>query len=262
MRALIIEDEAIAAKSLIKTLEENFEDISVVGLTTSIAESVAWLNNSANAADIIFMDVELSDGKCFEIFKRAKINAHVIMTTAYDQYAIKAFEVNSIDYLLKPVVLPALTRAVERCRHSSGNVDISRIIGTLAEQQPEKVYKERHLVYLNDRIVPIKASDVLYFFSESKNNHVVTKDGTIYIVDKSLDSIMDEVDPKAFFKISRGCIVAKETVESVTKIFGGRLAIVLNGKDAAMTKRISSTYPIDLTVSRARVEDFLRWLEN
>lgn len=99
MKALIVEDELMAAKSLIKTLEHNFTDISIVGTTTSIAETVSWLNNPYNKADIIFMDVELSDGKCFEIFKRANITARVIMTTAYDKYAIKAFEVNSIDYL-------------------------------------------------------------------------------------------------------------------------------------------------------------------
>lgn len=260
MRALIVEDEIMAAKSLERTLEQNFGDISIVGLTTSIEDTVAWLDNPDNNADIIFMDVELSDGKCFEIFRRSKINSHVIMTTAYDNYAIKAFEVNSIDYLLKPIELPALTRAIERCRHSSGRANIDKIVESMYEKPQGKTYKERHLVHFNDRIVPIKTCDVLYFFSESKDNHVVTKDGTVYVVDQSLDSITEELDPDIFFRISRGCIMAKDAVESVTKMFGGRLTIVLKN-EAGLKKSSAWNFAPDLTVARARVEDFLTWLE-
>jgi len=260
MKALIVEDELMAAKSLIKTLEHNFTDISIVGTTTSIAETVSWLNNPYNKADIIFMDVELSDGKCFEIFKRANITARVIMTTAYDKYAIKAFEVNSIDYILKPIELPALARAVERCRRTPEQIDINKIIESLSENSAIKKYKERHLVHFNDRVIPIKTSDIIYLFSKEKDNHIVTRDRTVYVIDQSLDSIIEELDPSRFFRISRGCIIAKEAVESVTKIFGGRLNLILKD-DMAVNKSQTSYSAPDLNVSRARAEDFLNWLE-
>ena len=111
-KVLIVEDEIMAQKSLIRALTQNFPDMEIVGTTTSVTGAVSWLENPANKADIIFMDVELSDGECFEIFRQTDITAKVIMTTAYDSYAIKAFEAGSIDYLLKPIEPSALKRAV------------------------------------------------------------------------------------------------------------------------------------------------------
>ena len=118
MKVFIVEDEMMAQKSLIRTLNQNFPDLTVVGTSTSVTGTVAWLMNPENHADIIFMDVELSDGECFEIFRKITVKAKVIMTTAYDSYAIKAFEAGSVDYLLKPIELSALKRAVARCRMS------------------------------------------------------------------------------------------------------------------------------------------------
>jgi len=117
MRTLIVEDEVMAGNMLARTLTENFRDIEVVGITESVRASVDWLNaHAADPPDIIFMDVELSDGDCFEIFRQVEVRSQIIMTTAYDTYAVKAFETGSIDYLLKPIGLDALTRAVNRCR--------------------------------------------------------------------------------------------------------------------------------------------------
>ena len=117
MKAFIIEDETMARDRLARTLTENFPDIEIVGTAASVQESVEWLRTGQ--PDIIFMDVELSDGKCFEIFKKTEVHGHVVMTTAYDNYAVKAFETGSIDYLLKPIELAALQRAIGRCRQSS-----------------------------------------------------------------------------------------------------------------------------------------------
>lgn len=259
MKALIVEDEVMAAKALERTLTKNFGDISIAGITGSIEETVEWLKKPENKADIIFMDVELSDGQCFEIFRKVKVDAHVIMTTAYDCYAIKAFEVNSVDYLLKPIGLPGLTRAIERCKYSPVSVDVERIVAAISESN-SKGYKERHLVHLNDQIVPVKTSDIAYFFSASKDNHVVTKEGRLYIVDQSLDTIMEDLDKDVFFKISRSCIIAKDTVKSVTKLLGGRLHIVSGINGYGSNQAIKEASP-DLTVSRSRVEEFLKWLE-
>ncbi len=256
MRVLIIEDEIMARRSLEKMLESNFPDIEVVAELGSVSDAVAWLKARPEAVDTIFMDVELSDGECFEIFRQVEVKANVVMTTAYDNYAVKAFEAGSVDYLLKPIDIVPLGRAVERCRHAGGGTDVERILAALDKNRRDKEYKERFLVHLNDRIVPVKTSEVAFFFSEDKNNHAVTRDGTVYIVDSTMDSIITGLDPECFFRISRSCIISKDSVESVTKLLGGRLRIVSN----VTPTRNMSPEP-DLTVSRSRGDDFLEWLE-
>ena len=131
MKAFIIEDEIMAQKSLIRALAQNFPDIEVIGTATSVKSAAAWLNDISNSPDIIFMDVELADGICFEIFRQADVQAKVIMTTAYDHYALKAFEAGSVDYLLKPIEADQLKRAVARCRTSGGNIDIEALTRAL-----------------------------------------------------------------------------------------------------------------------------------
>ena len=131
MRVLIVEDEIMAQNSLIRVLSQNFPDLNVVGTTTSVKGAVSWLKDPENSADIIFMDVELSDGVCFEIFRQVEVKSKVIMTTAYDSYALKAFEAGSIDYLLKPIEITDLKRAVARCRMSGGNFDYEALAKAL-----------------------------------------------------------------------------------------------------------------------------------
>ena len=163
MNVLIVEDEIMAQKSLTRVLTQNFPDMNIVGTTTSVKGTVAWLNTPGNSADIIFMDVELSDGVCFEIFRQTEVRPKVIMTTAYDSYALKAFEAGSIDYLLKPVDASALKRAVARCRMSGGGVDVEALlkaIGNTGIQQKE--YKERYIVRFNDRIIPLEIKNIAY----------------------------------------------------------------------------------------------------
>jgi len=245
---LIVEDEAMARKNLTRLLNENFSDLEIVGYCSSVRETVSWL--SENKADVIFMDVELADGNCFDIFRMVNVDAHVVMTTAYDSYALKAFEVNSIDYLLKPVELPALQRAVERCRNASQKTDVAKVLAALNPQNPVKQYKERFLVRLNDRIVPVNTSDVVCFYSENKYSYLMTEDGVNYILNPSLDDIEADLDPDRFFRTSRSFIISKKSVKSVTKLIGGRLRI---SSEPAVSQEIE--------VSRSRVDDFLAWLE-
>lgn len=227
MKVLIIEDEMMARRSLEKMLEANFPDIEIVGECASVSESVARLKERPDEADLIFMDVELSDGECFEIFRQVPMKPRVVMTTAYDSYAVKAFEAGSIDYLLKPIDVSALKRAVERCRQfSSGELDVEKILGAISRKDSGHGYKERYLVQFNDRIVPVKADEIAFFYSEDKNNHVVTRtQGAVYIVDATMDSLIIGLDPERFFRISRSCIFAKDAVECVTKLLGGRLRV-------------------------------------
>lgn len=253
MNVLIVEDEAMARRSLANTLKRLYPDINIAGETGSVTGTIEWLGDPSHRADIIFMDVELSDGNCFEIFRRTDIKSKVIMTTAYDSYAIKAFEVESIDYLLKPIEESDLKRAVERCRAriaADGNTApaTQASSGTSAPQHPRH-FKERFLVKLNDTIVPVKTADIAYFYSEDKATYLFTRDNRKYVVDFSLDIALEQIDPSVFFRISRNCIISMSSISSIVKI-GSRLKI-----------EPSIPASIDMMVSRSRTEDFLRWLE-
>ena len=194
--------------------------------------------------------VELSDGICFEIFRQAEVKAKVIMTTAYDSYALKAFEAGSVDYLLKPVELADIKRAVARCRMSGGQFDYEALARAMETGPARKDYKERYIVRFNDHIIPLLTSNIAYVYSEEKNNYLTTFDEQRFIIDSSLDVISDELNPDYFFRISRSCIVNTKAIISIIKQPGGRLLI--KSKPAAS---------FDMTVSRSRVDDFLAWLE-
>ena len=247
MKALIVEDEPRAQRALENLLLAQFPDMDIIGRTASVKETVAWL--AGHRPDIIFMDVELADGTCFDIFSQTSVQAHVIMTTAYDNYAVKAFEVNSVDYLLKPVEEEELRRAVGRVaeRLASGTPGID-----LAKMQETFRPREKFLIRLNDRIVPVSVRDIAYFYSEAKNSYIVTRDGKSYVMDDSLDAIEAGLDPKAFFRISRGAIIDENVIDSASKLLGGRLRLSLASGIPSAT---------DLTVSRARADAFLQWLE-
>ena len=253
MNVLIIEDEVMAQKSLTRVLNQNFPDMNIITYLDSVKGAVEWLAKNGDSIDVIFMDVELSDGVCFEIFKQIEIKANVIMTTAYDSYALKAFEAGSIDYLLKPIEAEPLKRAVSRCSKNTGGINVEallKMIGGDRLNSPAKEYKERYIVRFNDRIIPLTVSEIAYVYSEEKNNYLVTTDGHKYIIDSSLDVMNEELNPDVFFKISRSCIVAMTSIKSIIKQPGGRLRI--------MTRPESH---FEMTVSRSRVDDFLLWLE-
>ncbi len=249
MKTLIVEDELMARQNLARTLIATFSDIEIVGMTGSVTETVAWLENPNHNVDVIFMDVELSDGECFEIFRKTKIDAQVIMTTAYDNYAIRAFEVNSIDYLLKPIDLTALQRAVERCRVRANTLDAEVLMQALRGTQTAE-HKQRFLVRFNDRIVPVRTADIAYFYSEEKNTYLVTNDENRYIMDQSLEILSEELDSKEFFRISRNCIVSMAAITSVVKYLGNRLKVIARPRPE-----------FEMVVSRSRVDDFLHWLD-
>lgn len=249
-KVLIVEDEIMAQKSLIRVLTQHFPDMQVVATTTSVKSTVAWLKEPDNSVDIIFMDVELSDGICFEIFRQVEVKAKVIMTTAYDSYALKAFEAGSVDYLLKPIDPVALKRAVARCRMSGGQIDVDALMKAMGNMhKPRKEYKERYIIRFNDRIIPIRTADIAYVYSEEKNNYLVTFDEHKYIIDSSLDVISEELDPDNFFRISRSCIISLHAIKSIVKQTG-RLRIMATPEPS-----------FEMMVSRSRVDDFLEWLE-
>jgi DNA-binding LytR/AlgR family response regulator len=240
----------MAQKSLTRVLAQNFSDMDIVGYTDSVKSTVNWLNTPGNSADVIFMDVELSDGVCFEIFRQTEVKAKIIMTTAYDSYALKAFEAGSVDYILKPVDATALKRAVARCRMSGGNLDVEALMKAIGNNAPKKEYKERYIIKFNDRIIPLETSNIAYIYSEEKNNYLVTFEDKRYIIDSSLDTVTEDLNPEFFFRISRSCIISMKAIGSIVKQAGGRLRISARPEPG-----------FEMTVSRSRVDDFLTWLE-
>ena len=247
MKVLIIEDELRARKHMAKLLTTHFPQMEIAGETASIKDSVQWLSTHP-APDVIFMDVELSDGSSFDIFTRLDVPSPVIMTTAYDQYAVQAFEVNAVDYLLKPIGLEELRRAISRIASGEAGKPASEAVRNIIDQ----ARKEKFLIRLNDRIVPVRTAEIAYFYSEDKNSYLVTLAGSSYVLDESLDAIAGSLNPSAFFRISRGCIISEGVIDSVSRLVGGRLRISLRRDIPTLT---------DFTVSRARVDDFLTWLE-
>ena len=247
LKVLIVEDEPMAQANLSRTLQKYYPDLEIVGMTSSVSGTVEWLKE--HSADVIFMDVELSDGDCFSIFRQINVDAKIVMTTAYDSYAVKAFEVNSVDYLLKPIEKEDLDRAVQRCRNTGGVTDMSALLSTLTGTQNE--YRQKFMVRLNDKILPISVNDIAYFLSEDKVTWMFTSDGSKYVMDQSLDVLSAHLSPSRFFRISRGCIIASSAVLSIIKLQGGRLKI----------NAVPRSGP-EILVSRSRSEDFLQWLEN
>ncbi len=249
MKALIIEDEIPAQMVLERLLAQHCPQVRVIGRTGSITGAVEWL--SSNSADVIFMDVELSDGLCFEIFRMTDVRAKVIITTAYDNYAIKAFKVNSIDYLLKPIDSAELVAAVRKCNTEAQRVGIDaslaeRIIGA----RLMAAWKERFTVNIGDRIKVVETRNIAYFVSEEKSTYIVTTDAQNYIIDLPLDHIEGLVDPVSFFRVSRGCIASLDAIRSINRHFNGRLKLIMH-----------PPLPEPIVVSRQRADALLRWLE-
>ena len=254
MKALIVEDEKLAQQTLMRALARNFTDIEVVAVTESVKGTLAWLRTPGNVVDLIFMDVELQDGSCFEIFKNETITAKVIMTTAFDKYAVRAFEAGSIDYLLKPFDDDALQRAVSRCRSVSENFDVNVILSAMRRfarerSSDQKTYRRRFIVRLGQKIIPIETSDVAYVYVEGKSKYIVKNDGTKYFFDQQMESILDELDPQVFFRISRNYIISSYAIKGIERIYGGRLKIIMDPPPET-----------DMIVARSRVSDFMAWL--
>lgn len=253
MKALIVEDEILSRNNLVNAVERMFDDIEIVGSQESVKGSVEFLKRHGDDIDIIFMDVELSDGMCFDIFSQTDIRAKVIITTAYDNYAIRAFEINSIDYILKPIDPEALRRAVERCRKAlDGNrqqatIDVERLKAALTG---EKSYKHRFIIHIGDKMTVVNAADTAYFYAEDKCTYITTVAGKRYIIDHTLNALQEGLDPQTFFRISRSCIVSINSIVSISRSSSGKMVVQLSPKP-----------DFEVTVSRFKTNEFLDWLE-
>ena len=247
MKVLIVEDEIISQDNLKYLLKNNFPNTEIIGTTQSAEATIAWLADPNNQPDIIFMDIELSDTDCFEIFKNVDINAKVIMTTAYDTYAIKAFEAGSIDYLLKPIQVEDLNRAINRYKQYTGFNDIEKMIE--AYKINKKEYKNKLILNLDERIIMLPVSDISYIYTEYRNTCIVTLENVKMTINKTIDSFTNELDPHSFFRISRDCIVSSNAIASVYKRSSNKYEIIT-----------SPVAEFKMFVSRYRRDAFLEWL--
>jgi DNA-binding LytR/AlgR family response regulator len=256
MKILIVEDEDLAIKKLKKTLFSVDESATVVGEADSIKGTVNWLQSNP-APDLILMDIELADGQSFEIFNHVEVKSPVIFITSYDEYALKAFKVNSVDYLLKPVQKEDLTAALEKFRQMKkiyhtepeSSISIDVLVKQLQQKLQTKEYRKRFLVKHGQKLVSVEVDEIAYFFSDGRLNFFKTYDNRKFVVDYTMDELNDMLDPDKYFRISRSFFIAVNSVGQIHDYFGNRL--LLNLKPETDKEAI---------VSREKVTDFKNWL--
>ena len=252
MRILIIEDEELAVKKLQKTLAGTDAGAEIVGTADSIKSSVEWLQQNP-APDLILMDIELADGQSFEIFNLTEVKSPVIFTTSYDEYALKAFKVNSVDYLLKPVQKEELQAALNKFNklHSNGQpaINIESLVKELQQKLQHKEYRKRFLVKHAQKLVSIDVGDIAYFYSDGRLNFFKTTDNRKFVVDYTMDELEDMLDPEKYFRISRSFYVSIDSVDKIDDYFGNRLIL-----------GIKPVVDKEALVSREKVTEFKKWL--
>ncbi|MET0463140.1 MAG: LytTR family DNA-binding domain-containing protein [Chitinophagaceae bacterium] len=257
MKVLIVEDEELAVKKLRKTLASVDPDAEVVGVADSIMATVKWINEHP-LPDLILMDIELSDGQSFEIFNRVAIKCPVIFTTSYDEYALKAFKVNSVDYLLKPIQKEDLEAALQKMHQlkdmykkpdSKQDMNIESLVKELQEKLQLKDYRKRFLVRHAQKLVSVDTEEIAYFFSDGRLNFFKTHDNKKFVVDYTMDELEEMLDPQRYFRISRSFYISVSSVEQIHDYFGNRLLLHLR---PAVDK--------ESIVSREKVTDFKKWM--
>lgn len=249
MNVLIIEDEFIAARRLEEMLIEIDMECGILAKIGSVKESVKWL--SSHDADLIFLDIQLSDGLSFSIFEQVDVTIPIIFTTAYDQYAIKAFQLNSIAYLLKPIKKRELEESLQKYKtmRKAFSVDVEKLLAAFSGQAKE--YKERFLIRIGDIMKKVTTDEVAYIFAEDKSVYIVTFHDKKLPVDYSLDALEKELDPAKFFRINRGLMVNVDAIENMLAWTRSRVKLELNP---------SATRNIDTVVSTSRSQDFKEWM--
>lgn len=248
IRTIIIEDEKIAQDFLVDLLINNFPQIEIVAVSSSVKESIKLF--SYVSVDLIFMDIHLKDNDCFSIFEQIEISTPVIFTTAYDEYAIKAFEVNGISYILKPITKLKIQNALDKynklVKDQLSQESIKQLIYDIRDK---KDYKNRCLIKLGERIISIEETNFAYFISKNGGCYLYTKDNCKYLTEYTLDNLYPKLDPKKYFRISRECITSFDSIKEVSKHSNRRYKIMLKPQ-----------YDSLITVSYERAPSFIEWL--
>lgn len=250
-RVIIVEDETAAAVNLRSMLASIDSNVEVIAVLESVEEAVEFFSSDVEA-DVVFMDIHLADGESFRIFQSVDINIPIIFTTAYDEYALQAFKVNSIDYILKPYKEEDLRRALDKLERLT--------VGerTTQKDSREKMVREVHgdnmqtmLLRYKDKLIPVTADEVAFFYTSEERVTVTTLKGDCYPVDKTLESLSQQLSPEKFFRANRQFIVSRRAVKDIAVWFGSRLAL-----------NLTIETPERIIISKARVPEFKSWLQS
>jgi len=251
MNIIIVEDEKPSARRLKRMLEEL--NIQAQAMLHSVSESVIWFKNNKHP-DLILLDIQLSDGLSFEIFEQVEVKSAIIFTTAYDEYALKAFKLNSIDYLLKPIDQDELRIAIDKFKTKQPQspnlqVDLDQIKRLLINPL-SKNYKERFTIKIGQHLKVISVDDIECFYSENKGTYIFTSNNRDYLIDSPLDHLETSLDPLKFFRVNRKFYVNMKAIKDIISYTNSRLQIILN-----------TFSDHEIIVSREKVKDFKNWLE-
>ncbi len=252
MKAVIVEDEVFASQALESLIHEVDPAIEVIAVLQSIDETVDWFRLNP-MPELVFMDIHLADGSSFAIFEEVNITCPIIFTTAYDEYALKAFEVNSIDYLLKPISKRDMERAISKYKNisaTSTDIDTETIQKLLASlKQNERTYKTYFLVPEKDKLVPLAVADIAYIYIDAKMVKAITFGNKTCYLDQTLDELAALLNPADFFRANRQFIIARRAVKDLSMWFGSKISV-----------NLTVPTPERIVVSKARVGEVKKWI--
>lgn len=251
---MIFEDERLSAEHLEKLVRQYDYSIEILDVIESVQTGIEWFAKSGQLPDLILMDIQLSDGSCFELFRKINIDTPVIFTTAFNEYALQAFKVNSVDYLLKPIVYAELEAAIDKYKKNNHRAipDSVQYYEQLYQHiHANSRYKKRLLIKIGDQLKHIGIEDIAYFIFQEGLSYAVSFSNHFYPLDYSLDELERIVDPSVFFRVNRQCIVRPEAIEKIHSYFNNRLKLNLR-----------PAYQDAVIVSRERVADFKIWLDS
>ncbi len=255
MKAVIIEDEEIIAHVLLNKIKKVADDIEVVTILPSLKTARRWFGENAEP-DLLFMDIQLSDGVSFDIFNDFSLKCPVIFTTAYDEYAVRAFKVNGVDYLLKPVNEADLMTAIDKCRKQVGRSitapsDISELIKSLANPGAAAKYKEKFIVNIRNQWMPINTKDIACF-SKEVLNYIYLFSGERYMIDyTTLEEVEELLDPKQFYRASRQFIINMDAIQTVKPVENSKLVVRLK----------EPNHKLEIDMSRLKSPEFKKWMD-
>jgi two-component system, LytTR family, response regulator LytT len=247
MKILIVEDETAACDNLADILAKLDPDIEIAGCTESIRQTVQWLQSNPNP-DLIFLDIHLSDGSAFSIFGSIKIEVPIIFTTAYDEYAIEAFKVNCIDYLLKPIKVEEMKRALDKFKKWTQK-DILNYLTYLTRLTAEPKFKDKLLIPVKDQLQPLDLNDISCFYTTDKNTRIFLKNGQSLPYSKTLEQIEGSLNPKDFIRANKQFIISRKSVKNITIWFDNRLLITLDIEP-----------PERIYISKNKAAEFKAWI--
>ena len=250
MKVAIIEDEPLAAEKLKRYLNKCDASIEVLTVLDSLETAIPWIESFGDQVELYFMDVQLTDGLSFELFDTVSINKPVIFTTAFDEFAIDAFKVNSIDYLLKPITFTDLSKSLKKLKalqtQFSNAVNIAPIISKL----PVKAYKDRFMIRIGNHLRSVHTSEIFAFYAEGRDVCLINTEGKEYPVEYTIETLKDLVDPKEFFRVNRSFLVALKAISDVVVYTNRRLKL-----------QVKNVHDKEIVVSREKVGDFKKWFE-